>query len=160
MTRSAGASRDRRGAGSGRNEATRLSSSRVARRGSALSVYGLVQPGGGVAVVGRPGGPECLWFVSPQPQPGRVPAPAVPSLGAAARALTLTSVVSVVSVVVVSRSAIDSFAVAIPFADFSRATDDACSASETVHAVPVSPAETEALVAREAFSSRVAAPAI
>src|SRR5439155_15861545 len=124
MTRSAGASRDRRGAGSGRNEATRLSSSRDARRGSALSVYGLVQPGGGVAL-GRPGGPECLWFVSPQPQPGRVPAPAVPSLGAAARALTLTSVVSVVSVVVVSRSAIDSFAVAIPFADFSRATDDA-----------------------------------
>jgi hypothetical protein len=68
--------------------------------------------------------------------------------------------VVVVSVAVVPRLAIDSFAVAIPFADLSRATDDACSASETVHAVPVSPAETEALVATDAFSSRVDAPAI
>jgi hypothetical protein len=87
-------------------------------------------------------------------------APVVPSLGARAAALTATSVVVVVSVAVVSRLAIDSFAVAIPFADFSRATDDAWSGSEPVHAVPVSPTETEALVAMDADSSRVEAPAI
>src|SRR5438132_8328755 len=117
--------------------------------------YGLVQPGGGVAV-GRPGGPECLWLVSPQPQPGRVPDALVLSLGAAARALTATSLVSFVAV---SRSAIASFAVAIPFVDFTCATDEACSGNVIVAAVSISSAEIEALVAREAVSFRVDAPA-
>jgi hypothetical protein len=65
-------------------------------------------------------------------------APVVPSLGARAAALTVTSFVVVVSVAVVSRLAIDLLAVAIPFADFSRATDEAWSGSETVGAAPVS----------------------
>jgi hypothetical protein len=82
------------------------------------------------------------------------------SLGAWAAAFTATSFVSVVWVIVDSRAVSDWFAVAIPFAEFSRATDDACSASATVHAVPVRPADTEALVATDAFSSRVDAPAI
>src|SRR5207249_11625889 len=125
--------------------------------GSVLPGYGLVQPGGGVAV-GRPGGPECLWLVSPQPQPGRVPDALVVSLGAAARALTATSFVSVVSFSAVSRSAIASLAFAIPFADFSLAVAETCSGSDTA-AVPATSVEAEALVASDAVSSRVDAPA-
>ncbi len=130
-------------------------------QGSALRGYGL-QLGGGVAVVGRPGGPECVWFVSPQPQPGRVPAPLVLSCGAPAGVLAVTSFAVVVVSVVETRArvAIDSFAFASPAADLSFAMDDAWSANETVGAVPVRVAETEALVATDAFSSRVAAPAI
>jgi len=102
-----------------------------------------------------------LWFVSPQPQPGRVPdAPVVLSLGAAAGALTVTSFSSFsVASVDRSRSVIASFAVAIPFADFSRAVDEACSGSDTVGVVPVSSADTAALVARDALASLVDAPA-
>jgi len=88
-----------------------------------------------------------------------VPDALVLSLGAAARALTATSFVSVLSFVAVSRSAIALFAVAIPFADFTRATDEACSGNVIVAAVPTSSAETEALVARDAVSFRVDAPA-
>ena len=48
------------------------------------------------------------------------------------------------------------------FADFSLATDDACSGSDALAAVPVRSAETEtdALVASDVVSSRVDAPAI
>ena len=98
-----------------------------------------------------------MWFVSPQPHPGR--APVVLSVGAAAGALTVTSfwAVSVVRArVVIASSA---------FADFSLATlatDDACSGSDALAAVPVRSAETEtdALVASDVVSSRVDAPAI
>ena len=58
------------------------------------------------------------------------------------------------------RSAIDSFAVASPLAELSIATDEACSGSDTVAAVVVRPAVTLALVALDAISSRVDAPAI
>jgi hypothetical protein len=53
------------------------------------------------------------------------------------------------------------FAFAVPFADFSVATDEACSGSAMVAAVPVRSAETEALAATDAlgFPSFVAAPA-
>src|SRR6267143_1070217 len=138
----------------------RLSLSRIARRGFALSGYGLVQPGGGVAP-GRPGGPECLWFVSPQPQPGR--APVVLSLGAWAGGLTVNSFTSssvfrVASLVSFARSVtaswIDAFAVAIPCSEFSRPTDEACSGSDTFIAVSVR-VETDAVVAGDVVPSLV-----
>ena len=91
-----------------------------------------------------------MWFVSPQPQPGRVPDAALPSLGAAARALTATSVV----VSTLARSEVASLSA------FSRARDDACSGRATVATFVASSAETVALVATDAVSSRVAAPAI
>ena len=97
-----------------------------------------------------------MRFVSPQPQPGRVPDAPVLSLGAAAGALTLASF----EVVAFSRSVIASFAVASPLAELSTATADACSGSDTVAAVVVSAAVTLALVAPDAISSRVDAPAI
>jgi hypothetical protein len=52
-----------------------------------------------------------------------------------------------------------SFAASTPFADFSVATDDACSGSVTVGVVAVTRVETEAVVASDAGISRVAAPA-
>jgi len=70
------------------------------------------------------------------------------SFGAAAGAFAVTSFVVVVSVV--TRSC--------EFA-FSVATDDACSGNVTVAVVPVSSADTEALVAKDAGISWVAAPA-
>jgi hypothetical protein len=54
---------------------------------------------------------------------------------------------------------IDSFAAAIPVADFSVATEDAWSGSATVGVVAVSSVDTEALVGSDTGISRVAAPA-
>jgi hypothetical protein len=95
-----------------------------------------------------------VWFVSPQPQPGRAPVEA--STGAAAAGALLTLAVVTV-LLVVGALLIASFAVAIPAA-FSVATDDACSGNATVGVVAVSSAETEALVG-DANPSLVAAPA-
>jgi hypothetical protein len=85
-----------------------------------------------------------------------VPDAPVLSLGAPAGALTVTSF----EVVDFPRSAIDSFAVASPLAELSMATADACSGSDTVAAVVVTSAVTRVLVAPDAISSRVDAPAI
>ncbi|HEV8654821.1 MAG TPA: hypothetical protein VGR85_04835 [Candidatus Limnocylindria bacterium] len=71
----------------------------------------------------------------------------------------VTSLFVSVVVVVRARSVIDSFAVAIPLADFSRAADEACSGSDPVAAVPVTSAETDAPVAMDAASFLVDAPA-
>jgi hypothetical protein len=106
-----------------------------------------------------------LWFVSPQPQPGR--APVVLSFGAWAGGLTVNSFTSssvfrVASVVSFARSVtaswIDAFAVAIPCSEFSRPTDEAGSGSDTVIAVSVR-VETDAVVARDVVPSLVDAPA-
>jgi hypothetical protein len=77
-------------------------------------------------------------------------------LGAAAGALTVASF----EIVVFSRSAIDSFALASPFAELSTATVDACSGSDTVAAVVVTSAVRLAPVVPDAISSRVDALAI
>src|SRR5207244_11877576 len=51
------------------NDSERLLKAAPIRTKTACA-YGFAQFGGGVAP-GRPGGPECWCFVSPQPQPGR-----------------------------------------------------------------------------------------
>jgi hypothetical protein len=53
----------------------------------------------------------------------------------------------------------DSFAVATSVADFSRATDDACSGRALVEASALAAAEALVAVAPDSVSSRVAAPA-
>ena len=89
-----------------------------------------------------------MWFVSPQPQPGRAPLEASTGAAAAGAVLTLADVLVTAL-----------FEAAIPVADFSVATDDACSGSATVGVTAVTSAETEAVVAIDAGISRVAAPA-
>ena len=91
----------------------------------------------------------CVWFLSPQPQPGRSPVEASTGAAAAGAVFTLADVLVTAS-----------FAAAVPFDDFSVATDDACSGSATVGVVAVTSAETEAVVGTDAGISRVAAPAI